>query len=458
MIQKARTLQERVHGAVPPTNWNLNKLHRVLRVRRGHKNTGMREDNLLSLSYGRIINKDIEGAEGLLPESFETYQIVAPGNIVMRLTDLQNDKRSLRQGLVRERGIITSAYDALEVGKDHDPRFWAYALLALDLAKYYYSLGGGVRQSIKFADFPNDWIAVPDLPTQKTIADFLDRETARIDLLIEKKQWQVSLLAEAHATSAEALLSGRSYGPSVATTGRSSHIRFLPDGWKETRLRFGIRRIEQGWSPQCEDRQVEGEEWGVLKLGAITTGEFVEDAHKALPSGLAALPVHAVRAGDVLVARASGSPALVGKACLVDRVTRNLMLSDKHFRIDLDPRWFDRSFFVNALNSPLGRLQIEARLSSAEGMARNIGQEVIRGLWLAVPPREEQSRIAASIDASRKRVAATFERIEGSIERLREFRAALITAAVTGQINPETWSRRGTTDRRLDQIAAEMSA
>jgi type I restriction enzyme S subunit len=148
----------------------------------------MREDNLLSLSYGRIINKDIAGAEGLLPESFETYQIVEPGNIVMRLTDLQNDKRSLRQGLVKERGIITSAYDALEVGKDQDPRFWAYALLALDLAKYYYSLGGGVRQSIKFADFPNDWIAVADLPTQKATADFLDRETARIDLLIKKKQ------------------------------------------------------------------------------------------------------------------------------------------------------------------------------------------------------------------------------------------------------------------------------
>lgn len=107
----------------------------------------------------------------------------------MRLTDLQNDKRSLRQGLVTQRGIITSAYDALEVGKDHDSRFWAYALLALDLAKYYYSLGGGVRQSIKFADFPNDWIGVPNPETQKAIADFLDRESARIDQLKSSGWW-----------------------------------------------------------------------------------------------------------------------------------------------------------------------------------------------------------------------------------------------------------------------------
>ena len=109
----------------------------------------------------------------MLPESFETYQIVDPGNIVLRLTDLQNDKRSLRQGLVHERGIITAAYDAVEVGACGDPRFWAYALLALDLAKYYYSLGGGVRQSLKFKDFPNEWIGVPNLPTQRAIADFL---------------------------------------------------------------------------------------------------------------------------------------------------------------------------------------------------------------------------------------------------------------------------------------------
>ena len=124
----------------------------------------MQENNLLSLSYGRIIRKDIDTSEGLLPESFETYQIVEPGNIVMWPTDLQNDKRSLRQGLVRERGIITFAYDALEVGREHDPRFWAYALLALDLAKYYYSLAvASASPSI----FPTFQMTGSALPTSK---------------------------------------------------------------------------------------------------------------------------------------------------------------------------------------------------------------------------------------------------------------------------------------------------
>jgi type I restriction enzyme S subunit len=335
--------------------------------------------------------------------------------------------------------------------------FWA--LQSKQAREAFSNAAGGVtRFGLTLDGMKSVRLACPDLPTQKAIANFLDRETARIDQLIEKKQQLVELLAEAHATRSEALLSGRSYGTGVATNGRSGHIRFLPDGWTETRLRFGIRRIEQGWSPQCEDRQVEGDDWGVLKLGAITTGEFVERAHKALPPDIAPITTYAVRAGDVLVARASGSPALVGKACLVDRVTRNLMLSDKHFRIELDPLRFDRSFFVHALNSPLGRSQIEARLSSAEGMARNIGQEVIRGLWLAVPPRDEQSKIATNIDTSASRVAATSQSIARSIDRLREFRAALITAAVTGQIDVATWSKRGEPDRRLDAIQREMAS
>jgi len=79
------------------------------------RNRGMKEKTVLSLSYGRIVIKPAEKLHGLVPESFETYQIVNPGDIVLRTTDLQNDHRSLRVGMVRDRGIITSAYLALRV-------------------------------------------------------------------------------------------------------------------------------------------------------------------------------------------------------------------------------------------------------------------------------------------------------------------------------------------------------
>jgi type I restriction enzyme, S subunit len=204
-----------------------------------------------------------------------------------------------------------------------------------------YRFGHGIVADLwttRYSDMKNIRLALPDLATQQDIAALLDAETVRIDALIEKKERLVAGLEEKHGVLAEALISGRTYGERAASRSRSGLVHFLPAGWTETRLRFGIRRIEQGWSPQCEDRQVEGDAWGVLKLGAITTGVFREGAHKALPPDLGPIPAYAVHSGDVLIARASGSPALVGKACLVHRVTHNLMISDKHYRVRLDDR------------------------------------------------------------------------------------------------------------------------
>lgn len=95
-----------------PQHWDVLFLQQVAEER-FVKNAGMLEDNLLSLSYGHIIRKDINTTDGLLPASFEGYQIVEKNDTVLRLTDLQNDHRSLRTGLVLERGIITSAYTCI---------------------------------------------------------------------------------------------------------------------------------------------------------------------------------------------------------------------------------------------------------------------------------------------------------------------------------------------------------
>lgn len=92
-----------------PAHWLVHPVYYYYGERK-NKNYLGKEDNLLSLSYGRVVRKDINTSDGLLPESFNTYNIVETGDIIIRPTDLQNDKRSLRTGLVKEHGIITSAY------------------------------------------------------------------------------------------------------------------------------------------------------------------------------------------------------------------------------------------------------------------------------------------------------------------------------------------------------------
>ena len=123
-------------GSVP-AHWEVKPLFSVMYERK-QKNIDNLEQNVLSLSYGRIIRRDVSKNFGLLPVSFATYQVVQPGNLILRLTDLQNDKKSLRVGLVMEKGIITSAYACLAGYDDFHEIFGYYLLHAYDLMKVFY--------------------------------------------------------------------------------------------------------------------------------------------------------------------------------------------------------------------------------------------------------------------------------------------------------------------------------
>ncbi|WIJ25776.1 restriction endonuclease subunit S [Devosia sp. RR2S18] len=400
----------------------------------------MAEQNLLSLSYGRIVRKDIDASGGLLPESFETYQIVEPGNIVMRLTDLQNDKRSIRQGLVKERGIITSAYDALAVPEGDDPRFWAYALLALDLAKYYYSLGGGVRQSIKFSDFPNDWIARPSGDHQKRIADFLDRERALIDQLIEKKQRLLEVLAAKRSSEillgvSKGLVSSAHMKPSRLGTGQT-----VPDHWNELRLSLTCRFAQgKAHEPFFED---DGTFVAVTARFVSTGGAHAKRCSTNLSPA---------RIGDILMVMSDlPNGRALARSFLVDR--NDLYAVNQRVCV-VTPKEGDSRYFSYQLNRNDQLLRYNDGINQTHLKTRYFHEMVLR-----VPPLEEQVQIADHLDHIVERVDAAITQTEISIDHLRELRSALITAAVTGQIDVTTWGKQSQTDRRLDKIQEEMGA
>jgi type I restriction enzyme S subunit len=178
-----------------PEHWEVKPLFSLMPERK-EKNDGNRIQNVLSLSYGNIIQRDISDNFGLIPASFKTYQIIYPGDIVLRLTDLQNDKRSLRSGLVNEKGIITSAYLCLKSSHCIDISYRHYLFHGYDLMKIFYSLGGGVRQSLRFFDLKRLPILYPPLQEQQTIANYLDNKTAKIDKSIQDAEGQIGLLKE----------------------------------------------------------------------------------------------------------------------------------------------------------------------------------------------------------------------------------------------------------------------
>lgn len=134
-------------GSVP-SHWHLHTLYQLV-TQVKNKNSNLREKNLLSLSYGKIKRKDINTNDGLLPASFDGYNIIEASDIVLRLTDLQNDHTSLRVGQATERGIITSAYTTLRPINPAHSRYLYYLLHAFDLKKGFYGMGSGVRQAFR---------------------------------------------------------------------------------------------------------------------------------------------------------------------------------------------------------------------------------------------------------------------------------------------------------------------
>ncbi len=191
-----------------PAHWEVKRVNDIA-VQQKVSNAGLIEKNLLSLSYGRIVRKDFETTFGLLPASFETYQVVQRGNIILRLTDLQNDQRSLRVGLVKERGIITSAYLCLRFLKTVDPAFGYYLLHTYDVSKVFYWFGGGLRQSMKFDDIKVFPFVLPPLPEQRAITAYLDAKTAQIERVIETIQAQVANLRELRKTLINEVVTGK---------------------------------------------------------------------------------------------------------------------------------------------------------------------------------------------------------------------------------------------------------
>lgn len=178
-----------------PSDWGVALLSQLY-VPVKCKNIGLVETNLLSLSYGKIKQKSIDNNEGLVPANFEGYNIIENNDIVLRLTDLQNDQKSLRVGLSTQRGIVTSAYVTIRPKHDLCSKYFYYLLHSFDICKGFYGMGGGIRQGLNWDELKFLKVQVPSYEEQSEIVAFLDKKCAAIDFAKERHQQLINKLEE----------------------------------------------------------------------------------------------------------------------------------------------------------------------------------------------------------------------------------------------------------------------
>lgn len=167
-----------------------------------------------------------------------------------------------------------------------------------------------------------------------------------------------------------------------------------------------VSSIENGKSPATDGRSSNPDEWGVLKVGAVSFGVFDERENKALPISYAVPPALEVRSGDFIMSRAN-TVELVGACALVRKTRPKLMLSDKTFRfVFREPRKVASEYMEQVLKSPALREQIERAASGTSPTMKNISKEKALALLLPPCPPAEQRRIVAELDALQAEVDA----------------------------------------------------
>ena len=318
------------------------------------------------------------------------------------------------------------------------------------------------QASISSANLKRVRAPLPDLATQRKIADFLDRETARIDLLIEKKQRLVALLGEKKSATITNAVTGGSDKRAISGDGRvgAEGSRFarpawasvLPSEWQVMPIKkIVVTPITDGphETPEFLDEGVV-----FISAEAIQDGKIDFDRRRGFISeadNQRYSRKYSPKTGDIYVVK---SGATTGKSAMVgDNVDFNIW---SPLAVIRSKQTMESRFVLYTIRSQI--VQDAIAVNWSWGTQQNIGMGALGRIQVPVPDIAIQSKIADFLDRETQKIDVIQERTNTCIDRLKEYRSALITAAVTGQIDVTTYAKFGTPDHRLEDIQEEMGA
>lgn len=388
---------------------------------RKNKNIFGAENNLLSLSYGKVIRKDINTSEGLLPSNYNGYNIVEAGDIIIRPTDLQNDKRSLRTGLSKERGIITSAYIALKPKNGINSRFYHYLLHTYDILKVFYNMGNGVRQGLNYDEFAKLMVYSPSDTEQQKIAEFLDRACGKIDGLKADIQAQIDTLEQyKRSVITEAVTHG--LNPSAPMKDSKVWYGQIPSEWKELKGKYVFKQRNDRGNNVCLQLLSPTQKYGVIpqdkyeELTGMNAVKLNDSTNYAL--------LKTIHKGDYCISLRSFQggfeyseyEGVVSPAYQVFYPI--ITIADGYYKY-----LFKEKGFIDVMNS--------YTMSLRDG--KNIAFDDFGDTFIPVPPLDEQQEIADYLDNKCTEIEKIIADKKSQIETLDAYKKSLIYEYVTGK-------------------------
>ena len=420
-----------------PQDWNIKPVRIALQERYAKNDLGVR-DNYLSLISGVGIVPYAEKGDlgNKKPEDLSKCKCVEKGDFVI------NSMNFVIGGFGRSSftGICSPVYIVAKPNeRQFDPRFLMRVFQVTEFQRHVGRLGNGIlelRMAIGWDELKNQPIPAPPLPEQTRIANFLDEQTARIDALIAEKERLDALLGEYRGSLISAAVTGQ-LDPTMGEAPRRAHergggVNTQPSLWK--RLKH-VAVIKGGAGFPHEEQGLPDEELPLYKVNALDSatnfGTLARPEDTISRVTAKRLGAHVFKPGTVVFAK-------VGAALLLNRFRQlsseacldNNMMGLEPLEGHLLPRYLMYAMGTKDLS-----------LIANPGAVPSVNGSQIAEESIFCPSVSDQTRIANFLDEQTARIDALREHCKKHIILLREYRSSLISAAVTGQLDIDSFEK-----------------
>ncbi len=385
-----------------PKHWELVPNRALLTMKKEVVGDQANEYTLLSLTKRGIVARDLDTPEGKFPASFESYQIVEPGDLIFCLFDIDETPRTV--GISDMAGMITGAYTRFICKSEQIARFIYLLYLHLDNGKLLKPLYSGLRKVITKSTFLSAKLAFPPLPEQHAIVRYLDYADRRIRRYVAAKERLIGLLEEEKQAVINRAVT-RGIDPSVPL--KPSGVEWLgdvPEHWEVRQLKTLCSMKSGG---------------GITAESIETTGPYPVYGGNGL-RGYGSRYTH------------DGAFALIGRQgalCGNVHIARGQFWASEHAVVATLQRghvldWFGAVLKVMNLN--------QYSIAAAQP---GLAVERVLKLQLPVPPKREQKGIANHIERDSTAIDAAFNRARRQVELIQEYRTRLLADVVTGKLD-----------------------
>ena len=388
---------------------------------------------LLSLTTGGVKEKDINASGGKVPDSYDKYQTVEPGDMIFCLFDL--DVSAVFSGLSHNYGMITSAYDVVrpnhKILNQNFSDFWFQYVFT---NRYYKMYSKNIRFTIGSDMFKAISTPIPPMDQQHKIADFLNKKTAEIDSLIEIENQQIEKLKEyKQAIIVETVTKGLDNNALMKDSG-VGWFKSIPYNCKIVKLKYLLENNDGGtWGDDPQNN--ENDKFVLRSTEQTIDGEWniIEPAIRSL-GRINKLQYYKVKPGDLLLTKSSGSKLHIGKTTLADEsfTTKEYYYSNFLQRLHTNEKVLLNKFLWYFLNCPVSREQFVYMQNSTSGIG-NINAEDLDNLIVVLPSIQEQRKIVDYLYDKCHEINFLITIKNKKIDTLYNYKKSLIYEYVTGK-------------------------